>query len=54
MIENERHTYENWLGRPQEISALARSYFRVEQESIAWGKWNFVGEPREFGATLGR
>ena len=54
MIENERHTYENWLSRPQEISALARSYFRVEQESIAWGKWNFVGKPREFGETLGQ
>jgi SAM-dependent methyltransferase len=45
MIENERQTYENWLGRPQEISELARRYFQVEQESFAWGKWSFVGRP---------
>ena len=46
MIENERQTYENWLGRPQEISELARRYFRPEHESFAWGKWNFVGRAR--------
>jgi len=46
MIENERQTYENWLGRPREISQLARRYFQSEHESFAWGKWNFVGRPR--------
>jgi len=46
MIENERQTYENWLSRPQEISALAHKHFHVEHESFAWGKWNFVGRPR--------
>jgi SAM-dependent methyltransferase len=46
MIENERQTYENWLSRPQAISELANRYFVVEQESFAWGKWNFVGRPR--------
>jgi SAM-dependent methyltransferase len=46
MIENERHTYENWFGRPHEISQLARRYFQLEHESFAWGKWNFVGRPR--------
>ena len=46
MIENERQTYENWLGRPQEISQLARRYFQSEHESLTWGKWNFVGRPR--------
>ncbi len=46
MIENERQTYENWLGRPQEISQLANRYFQPEHESFAWGKWNFVGRPR--------
>jgi len=46
MIDNERQTYENWLGRPQEISQLARQYFQPEYESFAWGKWNFVGRPR--------
>ncbi len=43
MIEHERETYENWLSRPEQISSLARSHFRVEQENFAWGKWNFVG-----------
>jgi SAM-dependent methyltransferase len=46
MIENERQTYENWLSRPKEISQLTRRYFQPEQESFAWGKWNFVGRPR--------
>jgi len=46
MIENERQTYENWLSRPKGISQLARRYFQPEQESFAWGKWNFVGRPR--------
>ena len=46
MIENERQTYENWLGQPREISQLARRYFQPEHESFAWGKWNFVGRPR--------
>ncbi len=46
MIENERQTYENWLGRPREISQLANRYFQPEHESFAWGKWNFVGRPR--------
>jgi SAM-dependent methyltransferase len=45
MIELERATYENWLSRPKEISALARRYFVPLQESFAWGKWNFVGKP---------
>ncbi|HET7109178.1 MAG TPA: class I SAM-dependent methyltransferase [Candidatus Acidoferrum sp.] len=43
MIEYERQTYENWLGRPREISQLAYRYFQPEHESFAWGKWNFVG-----------
>lgn len=47
MIEHERQTYENWLGRPREISQLARRYFQPEHESFAWGKWNFVGRPRQ-------
>jgi SAM-dependent methyltransferase len=46
MIENERQTYENWLGRPEEISQLVQRYFQPEHESFAWGKWNFVGRPR--------
>jgi SAM-dependent methyltransferase len=46
MIENERQAYENWLGRPEEISQLVQRYFQPEHESFAWGKWNFVGRPR--------
>jgi ubiquinone/menaquinone biosynthesis C-methylase UbiE len=46
MIENERASYENWLGRPREISQLTRRYFQPEHESFAWGKWNFVGRLR--------
>ena len=46
MIENERQTYENWLGRPQEISQLVMQYFQPGHESFTWGKWIFVGRPR--------
>jgi len=46
MIENERQTYDNWLSRQQEISALAHTHFQTEHESFAWAKWNFVGRPR--------
>lgn len=46
MIDFERQTYENWLGRPREISQLADRYFQPELETFAWGKWNFVGRVR--------
>lgn len=46
MIDYERQTYENWLGRPREISQLANRYFQPELETFAWGKWNFVGRVR--------
>lgn len=46
MIHYERKTYEQWLGQPELISALARRYFVPLHESFAWGKWNFVGKPR--------
>jgi len=46
MIDYERQTYENWLGRPREISKLANRYFQSELETFAWGKWNFVGRAR--------
>lgn len=45
MIDHERETYENWLGRPREISQMVRRFFQREHESFAWGKWNFVGRP---------
>src|SRR5258708_10082184 len=46
MIENERQTYENWLGRPREISQLARRPFSTRPKTLSWGKWNFVRPPR--------
>jgi SAM-dependent methyltransferase len=46
MIDYERPTYENWLGRPAEIRSLAHQYFVPQHESFRWGKWNFVGKPR--------
>lgn len=46
MIDHERSTYENWLGRPAEIRALAQKYFAPLHESFRWGKWNFLGRPK--------
>lgn len=46
MIEHERTTYEQWLGQPETILEIARKHFHPLVQSIAWGKWNFVGTPR--------
>jgi ubiquinone/menaquinone biosynthesis C-methylase UbiE len=46
MIEREQKTYDNWLGRPQEILGLLHANFEPERESIAWGKIAFVGQPK--------
>lgn len=46
MIQYERRTYEQWLGQPEVIRKIARTYFVPVHESFAWGKWNFVGTPR--------
>ena len=43
MIENERTTYEQWLGRPGEILASLKSHFVAERCSVGWGKLMFVG-----------
>jgi SAM-dependent methyltransferase len=48
MIEYERATYEQWLARPKLISGLALKYFEAFHESVAFGKWNFVGKPRSY------
>lgn len=45
MTHYERQTYEQWLGQPELISALARKHFVPLHESFAWGKWSFVGKP---------
>lgn len=45
MIEHERRTYEQWLGQPDLIRQIVRKYFVPVQQSVAWGKWSFVGKP---------
>lgn len=46
MIERERTTYENWLGRPQQILDLLQGHFVAEHQSLSWGKLLFVGLPK--------
>ena len=46
MIEHERSTYENWLGRPNEILQIIDRHFEPERREIAWGKLFFLGHPR--------
>src|SRR5262249_21164990 len=43
MNENERPTYERWLGAPEPIRSLLVKYFRPEVERTGWGKIMFVG-----------
>ena len=45
MIENERETYESWLGQPGVILRVTSGHFMTVQQSIGWGKWSFVGTP---------
>ncbi len=46
MIQYEREAYEQWLAHPDLILTLVRKYFEPQQESFAWGKWNFSGRRR--------
>jgi ubiquinone/menaquinone biosynthesis C-methylase UbiE len=46
MIQYEQPTYEQWLSQPEIIKKVARTHFVPIHESVAWGKWNFVGTPR--------
>jgi ubiquinone/menaquinone biosynthesis C-methylase UbiE len=46
MIQFERRTYDQWLTQPELITQIARKHFVTAHESFAWGKWNFVGQPR--------
>lgn len=46
MIHHERRTYEQWLGQPDLLRKTALDHFTPMHESIAWGKWNFVGAPK--------
>jgi len=46
MIERERTTHENWLGRPLQILDLLKSQFTPEVQSVSWGKLALVGRPK--------
>jgi ubiquinone/menaquinone biosynthesis C-methylase UbiE len=46
MVENEIRTYQQWLSQPELIRKIARDHFVPVHETIAWGKWSFVGKPR--------
>jgi ubiquinone/menaquinone biosynthesis C-methylase UbiE len=46
MIDHERGTYEQWLTQPQLVLGVAQKHFRTQQQSFAWGKWNFLGTPQ--------
>jgi ubiquinone/menaquinone biosynthesis C-methylase UbiE len=45
MIQHERQTYEQWLSQPDLILQVVGKHFVPVQQSIAWGKWSFVGKP---------
>jgi ubiquinone/menaquinone biosynthesis C-methylase UbiE len=45
MIQYEQRTYEQWLSRPDLILSLVRKRFAASRQSMAWGKWSFVGTP---------
>lgn len=46
MIQFERRTYQQWLTNPELVTQIAHLHFVPLHESFAWGKWNFVGQPR--------
>jgi ubiquinone/menaquinone biosynthesis C-methylase UbiE len=46
MIEHERETYEQWLGQPEVIRKIVTEQFDTVRQSMAWGKWSFVGTPK--------
>jgi ubiquinone/menaquinone biosynthesis C-methylase UbiE len=46
MIEHERNSYENWLGRPDEILKLLNDHFEPELCAIRWGKLMYVGRKK--------
>ena len=46
MIDNERATYEQWLGQPTTILTCLDRWFTTERCTIAWGKISWVGVRR--------
>lgn len=47
MIDLERETYEDWLGRPHEIRPALERIVKPEKLEIGWGKLMLVGRRRE-------
>lgn len=45
MIQHERRTYEQWLSQPDVVLQVVRRHFVPIRQSVAWGKWSFVGKP---------
>ncbi len=46
MTERERVTYEQWLGRPDEILAVFERHFVPERIETRWGKLEYIGHKR--------
>lgn len=46
MTDHERVTYEQWLGKPQEILSVIRTYFDIEELKTTWGKLRMIGKPK--------
>lgn len=45
MYENERETYDAWLGRPDEILTIVRTHIEVSRVETSRGKLRVVGKP---------
>ena len=50
MNDCERPTYEQWLGRPDEVSAQLGAFFKKELRRTRWGKLFFVGRKGAAGS----
>ena len=46
MIQDQRETYEQWLGQPGLVRSTFQQYFEPTYLSTRWGKCSFVGAPR--------
>lgn len=46
LYENEYQTYDNWLGRPDEILSIINRHFTVQRQRTAWGKLFYLGQRR--------
>ena len=46
MIDHERETYEQWLGRPGEILEVFSQHLVVHEKSAGWGKMQLAAAPK--------